>query len=107
MVEPSFLALTTTPSIWPSRGELTSPDTATAVCANAGAGDQEVRATRLMPMVSAIALKYMETSRPNAVIREFRGGVAAFRSVDPCSDRLKKLARRGCPPSGRHLDFLR
>ena len=37
MVEPSFLALTTTPSIGPSLAEVTSPESAAAACANAGA----------------------------------------------------------------------
>ena len=43
MVEPSFLALTTTPSITLSLAELTSPDSAAAACAKAGeaAGNSE------------------------------------------------------------------
>src|SRR5580704_9905389 len=37
MVEPSFLALTTTPSIGPSLAEVTAPESAAAFCATAGA----------------------------------------------------------------------
>jgi hypothetical protein len=44
MVEPSFLALTTTPSIKPSRAELTSPERAAGACADAGMPADEASA---------------------------------------------------------------
>jgi hypothetical protein len=46
MVEPSFLELTTTPSIRPSLAELICPDSAAAVCAKSGEGPGNTKATR-------------------------------------------------------------
>ena len=56
MVEPSFLALTTTPSIRPSPAELTSPESAAAVCARAGGVAHSPAVASAKPAVSAIVL---------------------------------------------------
>ena len=51
MVEPAFLALTSTPSIAPSSAELTCPLSAT-VCAGAAAIGRTANANRLRPASS-------------------------------------------------------
>src|SRR5258708_26899176 len=58
-VEPTFLALTTTPSMAPSLSDVTRPDSA-ALCATAGADNSKQDANR--PKAATIALRRMTIS---------------------------------------------
>src|SRR5882757_6695860 len=58
-VEPTFLALTTTPSMAPSLSDVTRPDSA-ALCAKAGADNSKKDANR--PKAATIALRRMTIS---------------------------------------------
>src|SRR6185437_8186533 len=59
MVEPSFLALTTTPSIKPSWAELTSPDSTVVLCARVGDAAHRPVAKSAKPVESMIVLTCM------------------------------------------------
>src|SRR5580704_7776950 len=62
MVAPSFLALTTTPSIGPSLADVTAPESAAAFCAEAGAEVCSTNAVRAAADASNIVFIRMETS---------------------------------------------
>jgi hypothetical protein len=66
MVAPSFLALTTTPSIGPSLAEVTAPESAAALCAKVGAEVCSTNAVRAAADASNIAFIRMETSLSGA-----------------------------------------
>src|ERR1700730_8349424 len=62
MVAPSFLALTTTPSIGPSLADVTAPESAAAFCAKAGAEVCSTNAVRAAADASKIVFIRMEAS---------------------------------------------
>jgi hypothetical protein len=69
MVEPAFLALTSTPSIGPSSADVTRPPSAAALCAAAGATSFATRRTRAK--TAAAKTRFM-TSLPSRKFILFR-----------------------------------
>src|SRR5580704_10357197 len=99
MVEPSFLALTTTPSIRPALAELTWPDSAAAVCAKSGEGAGNTRATRPAAAASNnVVIRtwglLIRSGREPGKGPSVRHDRAVCRSVDP---RLQPLKDALCP----------
>src|SRR5580700_6746677 len=98
MVELSFLALTTTPSIGPSLAEVTAPESAAAFCAKTGAEVRSTNAVRAAADASNMVFIRMEaslsgpgTAQSNADPVQFIGVGA---SVGPPSWRFNDAAAR-------------
>src|ERR1700722_7651434 len=98
MVEPSFRALTTTPSIGPSLAEVTAPESAAAFCANAGAEVCSTNAVRAAADASDIVLIRMEASLSRPGMAQSHADPVQFigvlGSVGPSARRFNDAAAR-------------
>src|SRR3984957_20621464 len=98
MVEPSFLALTTTPSIGPSLAEVTAPESAAAFCAKAGAEVCSTNAVRAAADASNIVFIRLEGSLAGPRRAYSRAKLVQFigirGSVGPSQGRFNDAAAR-------------
>src|SRR3984957_9970270 len=81
MVEPSFLALTTTPSIGPSLAEVTAPESAAAFCAKAGVEACSANAVKAAADASKIVFIRMEASLSRPGMAQSRADPVQFIGV--------------------------
>ena len=104
MVAPSFLALTTTPSIGPSLADVTAPESAAAFCAKAGAELCSANAVRAAADASKIVFIRMEASLSGPGMAQSHAGPVQFigirSSVGPSSRRFNDTP---APQSRRQL----
>src|SRR5579862_3279639 len=98
MVVPSFLALTTTPSIGPSLAEVTAPESAAALCAKVGAEVCSTNAVRAAADASKIVFIRMESSLSRPGTEQSRVDPVQFigvlASVGPSPRRFNDTAAR-------------
>src|SRR5580704_15651781 len=98
MVAPSFLALTTTPSIGPSLAEVTAPESAAALCATAGAEVCSTNAVRAAADASKIVFIRMKASLPGPGMAQNHAGPVQFigirGSVGPSPRRFNDAGAR-------------
>src|ERR1700685_2602133 len=102
MVEPSFLALTTTPSIGPSLAEVTAPESAAAFCAEAGAEVCSTNAVSAAADASNVIFIRMEASLSRPGIAQSHAGpvlfIGIYGSVSPSSRRFNDAPSRQTRP---------